>query len=68
LTATAPALADSLQTDAAPDVAGELPLDAAGELPLEAAGELLLDEQAASITTALTARAASVRWDIGISS
>jgi hypothetical protein len=59
LTATAPALADSLQTDAAPD--------AAGELPLEAAGELLLDEQAASITTALTARAASVRWDIGIS-
>jgi hypothetical protein len=63
VTATAPAAADSLQTDAALDAAPDGAFDAA----LDAAGEELLDEQAASIRTAPTARAATVRWDIGVS-
>ena len=63
LTATAPVSAVSLQTDAALDASLEAALDAA----LDAAGELLLDEQAANMTMALTARAATVRWDTGFS-
>ena len=53
----------SPHADAAPGAALEAALDAA----LDAAGELLLDEQAANMTMALTARAATVRWDMGFS-
>src|SRR4051812_40802816 len=61
VTATAPALADSLQTEAPPDAAA----DPAADTAADAADELAPDEQAASMTTALTAKAASERWDIG---